>query len=855
MGTEIIPSQENAEETQTAPVTEWDKLDLDADRQLAESVERQEKERALGAKILSIVGFNIRHREIVDSSFGRARKTGQKLVGKNGERRSDAYVARVERIIGQRGTKAEQRLWDMTAASDDLVVRPENVPESFWKTQAQIKRDNGLDEYISDYEKSLLIEDAQEHQRESIKSWSDYLGHKECPYPMWFKLFAWDGVSKMSAVYDKNTRRFAKRDETTMAPYPFLNPAILAQVYEAICKVNGLCEEDETAESSLDEATEKIVKTYNFNNLYSLFLSRQKAAPEVPKNPEDVRGDWIEYLPGEEKALAEAAAGTPWCVASPEVGKNYLMGGVYGTGEVEEAESKAKFILFHLQDEHTGELADSACASIRLDTEGNVAEISGIQEGQVLDDALVPIVEEKVKTLPGGEKYLEAFADKRRLIEIDRKMKNGEELSDDELRFIYELDRPIHRIERYGNDVRVDEAKQKYPLSSLIERKITNIRGLKKIFRDRRIDDVAQLIDAGVDIKTIIEDGNYGVQDIDDLLAHNVSREDIIELFWRRREWLFDNFDYLASRGFTAIEIAERMPASRLLGHLDFLDENGISYNIQEMVRKAIRNGKGDVVLDNSEAIIARGGKINFKKIAKRVNDYAIVGHADAFCDSGHKEIVEQAMKKLDGSSFYYYRMSNNIGAILDSEIEIETEVLEEIINDPGRDLEQVLLNIDKILSRGIEIKIDISELVQVLEGGPREIFDVVVKHPDLFNLQEVYEKMPRWVIIQFLEELIENGIEIDVKKLAEKANAEEKLLHKETFEKYGVQIDVDSEIGKLDGFRAFSLLENYLNHEGATNIRDNVDKIAKIVLSSMESNKELKNMAKPLLWRLGYIK
>ena len=56
-------------------------------------------------------------------------------------------------------------------------------------------------------------------------------------------------------------------------------------------------------------------------------------------------------------------------------------------------------------------MADNACASIRLGMDGRVAEISGLGEGQALDDALVPIVEEKVTTLPGGEEVLKKFED------------------------------------------------------------------------------------------------------------------------------------------------------------------------------------------------------------------------------------------------------------------------------------------------------------------------------------------------------------------------------------------------------------------------------------------------------------
>lgn len=854
MGVEKPSLNEDIEENQPTQ-TEYTEFDPDAARQLVEETERTKKKRAVGAKVLVAAGFNSRHQEIVNSSFEKARKAKQKLVGNNGERRSDAYVTRVEEIVDKHGAKAERRLWDITSASEELVVKAENVPDSYWEAQAQIKRDNGLDEHISDYEKEILVEDAQKRQRESIKCWSDYFSQEDCPYPMWFKMFAWDGATKMSAVYDKDSQRFAKRDETTMAPYPHLNPAVLAQTYEAICRVNGLDEGEEMEESSLDEATEKVIKTYNFNKLYSLFLSRQKVAPEVPKNPEDVRGDWVEYRPGEEKALAEAAVGTPWCVASPAVGKYYLTKGRYGTDEVEETDSKAKFILFHLRDEDTGELASSACASIRLGTDGNVAEISGVREGQVLDDALVPAVEEKVKTLPGGKKFLEAFADKRALIELDKKMKAGEDFTDDELKFIYELDRPIHKLEQYGEDIRVAEAKQKYPVSVLIDRKLTNVRDLKQLMKKEQVEDVTPFMDAGLSIKSIIKEGVSDVQDVDELLKRDVPHKDIIDIFEQHGRWLFENFDYLASRGFTATEVTKRMSAATLLGHLDFLDENNIPYNLRRMMREAIRKYDSGDILDNSEAIIARGGKINFEKIARKMSPGEIIDHAGPFCDNGRKGIVEKAIGKLkdmEESSSYQNVISRNLRVLLDGEIEIAD--LEKIVNSQSRDTEQVLLNLDRLLDKGIEVKIDTPELIRALNGGKEGIFEAVIKHPEIFDLKAVYENMPKWAVVKYFDELIENGIEIDVAQLAKEAGADDRLLLKEKFEKHGVDIDVDSEISKLSSGEAFYLLDYHLDDENTTIVRENVDKIAAVVLSDIDNNKQLKNLAKPLLWRLGYI-
>lgn len=51
----------------------------------------KQKEFLLGAKILTQSNFEGRQKEIVDSSFNKARQQGEKLPGKNNERRNYAY--------------------------------------------------------------------------------------------------------------------------------------------------------------------------------------------------------------------------------------------------------------------------------------------------------------------------------------------------------------------------------------------------------------------------------------------------------------------------------------------------------------------------------------------------------------------------------------------------------------------------------------------------------------------------------------------------------------------------------------------------------------------------------------------
>ena len=415
----------------------------------------------VASKLLSNSSFDKRHAETVNSSLDKAKRAGEKFTGSGSERRNNAYLSRIEDMVDRRGTRMEKRLLELSAAQ--LVTQPENIPDSYWTTQEQILRDNGQARELSSREKEILTRDIQRQQRESIKPWVDYLSHEDCPFPTWFKVYAFDGTSRM-ATFDKEKRIFHKRDASTVAPFPHLDAAVLGKTYDAIADFYNLNQADfadqpadSEASKDRDAELEALVRSGNFNKLYSKFLLEKRVILKTPERAEDVHGAWREYLPGDEEALAKAADGTPWCVASPAVGKNYLETGRYGEGgyhsnySTAEAENKAKFILFHLQDPETGMLAENACASIRLDTDGRVAEISGLNDGQALEDALVPEVEAKVRTLPGGERFLEAFADKQHLIAMDRKMQAGEyDFSQEDLEFIFEQKRKIASLDTYS---------------------------------------------------------------------------------------------------------------------------------------------------------------------------------------------------------------------------------------------------------------------------------------------------------------------------------------------------------------------------------------------------------------------
>ena len=426
----------------------------------AENVNQQIEKKAssrlqneIGSKVLSLVNFESKHKDIVESSFNKARQNKEKLPGKNNERRNFAYLSRLDRMIEKHGDKVEQKLW--AASAENVVMDYEDIPDAYWKQQEQILRDNGQGRELSRYEKEILAEDLIDKQRQSITSWANYLGDKNCPYPLWFKVYAFDGISKMSNTLNLDDADYNRRDNTTALSFPKLNAEILAKVYRQINDFYGVDKENWLAQHSDDEKLVSLVKSANFPKLYAKELVDTKVILKTPERTEDVHGDWFEYKLGDEEEIASLAEGTRWCVVDPNVAHNYLVYGEYGhsksTGSDKESNSKAKFIIFRLEDPNSpGVYASNGSASIRLDPNGIVDEVSGLNDGQAIEDALVPIVKEKALSLPGGEEYLQKFDDKQTLIRLDKKMEKGEDLTKEELSFLYELDRPIATLDTYN---------------------------------------------------------------------------------------------------------------------------------------------------------------------------------------------------------------------------------------------------------------------------------------------------------------------------------------------------------------------------------------------------------------------
>ena len=657
----------------------------------------------IGAKVIALVNFESKHKDIVESSFNKARQNKEKLPGKNNERRNFAYLSRLNNMVEKHGDALEQKLWE--ASAENLVMDYEDIPDAYWKQQEQILRDNGQGRELSRREKEILAEDLIDKQRQSITSWTNYLGDKNCPYPLWFKVYAFDGISKMSNALNLDDADYNRRDNTTALSFPKLNAEILAKVYRQINDFYGVDKKNWLSKNSDDEKLVSLVKSANFPKLYAKELVDTKVILKTPERTEDVHGDWFEYKLGDEEEIASLAEGTRWCVVDPNVAHNYLVYGEYGhsrsKGADEESNSKAKFIIFRLEDPNSpGVFASNGSASVRLDPDGRVAEVSGLNEGQAIEDTLVPIVKEKTLSLPGGEEYLQKFEDKQALIRLDKKMEKGEDLTKEELSFLYELDRPIATLDTYNSeDPRIPELKEKYGIEYALEKgldtnklvprldysdiknylgtllehgadinKITNRLTPTDIFKNLDI-----LLEHGADINDITSnmDSYDIVRRLDILLEHGADINKITNRLTPTD--IVQKLDFLLEHGadININQLVSELSPSCICGYLDFLLEHGADININQLtseldpvficdylgtllehgadINKITNRLKPTDIFKNFDFLLEHGADININQLVSKLRPLAIYERLDTFLEHGADvNIIINKLNKLD---------------------------------------------------------------------------------------------------------------------------------------------------------------------------------------------------------------
>lgn len=320
------------------------------------------------------------------------------------------------------------------------VIKPEDIPDSYFEHEQQIMRERGYGNIeITSERKQTLINQIIEDQEESLDKWIEYFlfDEESKSYEMWEKYWVFQGLQQLGK-YNKETGKFSKRDKHTVYPFPPVER-------EAIFTTLKLME-DYIKDKKGDNEIRSALGSGNFKTLYEYSIQMIMNKGEIQSNTTE--GVWIKYEQGSDyHKLRDSLQGyyTGWCTAA---GENFAK------GQLENGD----FYVYYTLDEN-GE-AKVPRIAIRMDGHDTIGEIRGIADSQNMEPEMMPILDRKLEEFPDRDIYRKKEYDMQFLTTIDNKVQKGYDLTIEELRFLYEVDDEIEGF-GYERDPRIEEIKSK----------------------------------------------------------------------------------------------------------------------------------------------------------------------------------------------------------------------------------------------------------------------------------------------------------------------------------------------------------------------------------------------------------
>lgn len=211
--------------------------------------------------------------------------------------------------------------------------------------------------------------------------------------------------------------------------------------------------------------------------------------------------------------------------------------------------------------------------------------------------------------MPGSKEFLQKFEDKQTLIKLDHKLQNGEDLTKEELSFLYELDRPIATLDTYNDeDPRITELKEKYDLEYALEKGVD----VNKLVSSLNTDDILENLDsllkhgADVDVNGLVSSLKPDIiaYNLDSLLKHGADINNVVGKM--DHYGIADNLDYLLNHGADINNIVNNMNSKDIAKNLYyFLRYYGADVN------NVVRNLDEEDIKNNIDLLRKHGAKLD----------------------------------------------------------------------------------------------------------------------------------------------------------------------------------------------------------------------------------------------------
>jgi hypothetical protein len=363
--------------------------------------------------------------------------------------RINVYMDRMEKVFLNPDQRVRTRNLKILKPYiyDAFIIKPEEVPESYFELQQQVAREQGIDAHeIPENMRRQMIETVIKDQKHSLDNWIDYLSSEDAVYPTWFKYFVFRNITKLSQ-FDKALGKFKDRTDTTVAPYPDVYREPLAQIcdiYEKVAEDNKLLKTDPNIQKEFSKS---------FPKHYAELITKSLSASMEGK--EEIRGEWIKYSQGNNRDADKLyksleGKGTGWCTAGRSTSEAQINSGDFYV-----------YYTYNANNEPT-----QPRIAIRMNGQNQIGEVRGILQHQALEPQMSEILENKLSDFgPEADKYKKKSKDMRKMTEIEKKTKANTQLSKEELEFLYELNGTIEGF-GYQKDPRVEELRD---LRSIVE--------------------------------------------------------------------------------------------------------------------------------------------------------------------------------------------------------------------------------------------------------------------------------------------------------------------------------------------------------------------------------------------------
>jgi hypothetical protein len=343
--------------------------------------------------------------------------------------------------------------------------------------------------------------------------------------------------------------------------------------------------------------------------------------------------------------------------------------------------------------------------------DGKVAEVSGTKgyPDQAVEDVMLDEVADKVFSLPGGDTYYGSILDKKKLIEMDRKFQDGEHFSIEELRFLYEVDRKIDRINNYP-DVRIKEFRAHRDVH---ERQLAAVYGddmaMVMVLDERELtSQFIELIEKGVSVDILLNKLDRDVMNFNGHIFHSTFTLFIDGLV-----------PYLLSKGADPNLLIEKISPRSLI--------------------------------ENHRILIDAGAVIDIEATMDNIGKHDIIRHASDLLDCGAtSEQIINKLTKLEISKYFHVLIERGV----DPNLVITYLTPATIVS-----------RLSLFLDAGAEI--DLDQLV--LKMKPATIasqLPTLIKYGANIDVQHLLQRLPAEVVLRNLVQFQAVGVTVDIAKL-----------------------------------------------------------------------------------------